>query len=52
MKRKKLQLQFDFMIFPEGCRRACDVPYKECSCCGLDTLDHTVDLSFEDKNYM
>lgn len=51
-RKEKPQLQFDFMIFPEGCRRACDVPYEECSKCGLDTMDHTVDLSFQDKNYM
>ena len=50
-KKNRPQLQFDFMIFPEGCRRACDVPYEECCNCGLDTLDHTVGLSFQDKNY-
>jgi hypothetical protein len=50
-RKEKLQLQFDFMIFPANCRRACDVPHAECSTCGLDTLDHTVGFLFEDKNY-
>ena len=51
-RKEKPQLQFDFMIFPEGCRRASDVPSEECHNCGLDTMDHTVGLSFQNKNYM
>lgn len=50
-RREKQQLQFEFMIFPESCRRACDVPHDECSTCELDTLDHTVGFKLENKNY-
>ena len=51
-RKEKPQLQFDFMIFPEGCRRACDVSVEECDKCGLDDMDHTVGFSFVNKNHM
>jgi hypothetical protein len=51
-RKEKPQLQFDFMIFPEGCRRACDVPFEECDKCGLGDMDHTVDFSFQDRNHL
>lgn len=50
-RKEKPQLQFDFMIFPEGCRRACDVSTEECFKCGLGDMDHTVGFSFENKNH-
>ncbi len=50
-RREKPQLQFDFMIFPEGCRRGSEVPHDECSTCELGTLDHTVGFMFKNKNH-